>query len=402
MGLNGKEYQTAAMDFSGNRDGKAVAPFAHPVYVMAKPIGALCNMACDYCYYAEKADAYGYAKRMDGETLELLTKQCIEMQTQREVLFTWHGGEPLLRHIDFYKRAIELQWKYADGHLIDNCIQTNGTLIDDEWARFFSQNGWLVGVSIDGDEALHDKYRRTAGGRPTFGDVMRGIRTLNKYGVEWNAMAVVNSYNADRPSQFYHFLKSIGCRYIQFTPIVERKRHGRLASTDDDSADCEPTAESLSPERWGRFLCALFDEWVGGDIGECFIQLFEATLANMMGVEPGVCSMSRSCGNSLVVEYNGDVYPCDHFVFPKHRLGNIHERPLAEMAYGERQNTFRRKKMALPRRCLECQWLDLCNGECPKNRTAPDGGNCLCDGYRMFFEHAQPYLKILMENVAVR
>jgi len=387
------------MNTDSNTASKAATPFAHPIYVMAKPAGAACNLACRYCYYTEKANLYGGFGRMDDETLELFTKQYIEMQTQREVLFTWHGGEPLLRHIDFYKRAIELQRKYACGHAIDNCIQTNGTLINDEWARFFSQSGWLVGVSIDGDECLHDEFRRSNDGRPSFKQVMNGIRTLNKYGVEWNAMAVVNSHNAEHPKEFYRFFKRIGCRYIQFTPIVERICNGRLASTDDKRDECQLTELSVSADKWGKFLCELFDEWVSGDIGEYFIQLFEATLANKMGAEPGVCSMSRNCGNALVVEHNGDIYSCDHYVFPQHKLGNIHERPLAEMAYGERQRTFRQRKMTLPRQCTECQWLSLCNGECPKNRFAPDGRNWLCEGYKMFFQHAEPYLKILSESL---
>lgn len=389
-----------------NSDRKTIAPFAHPVYVMLKPVGATCNMACDYCYYTEKAVLYGQRQRphMDYETLELFTQQYIEMQTQREVLFTWHGGEPLTMPLEFYEKAVELQQKYANGHVVDNCLQTNGTLINDHFARFHRKNGWLVGVSVDGDESMHDAYRRTRGGKPSFSQVMKGIDTLNRHGVEWNAMAVVNNVNVKKPLQFYRFFKSIGCRYIQFTPIVERTCHGHLATLTDNPDECLLTPTSISAMEWGFFLCNLFDEWVAGDIGDIFIQLFEATIANMMGREPGVCSMSKNCGNSLVMEYNGDVYSCDHFVFNRYRLGNIHDTPLAEMAYGAQQNAFRKQKSMLPRQCQQCRWLNLCYGECPKNRFGMTndgemGKNHLCEGYKMFFEHAEPYLKILVDEL---
>lgn len=393
--------------YTEKSNGRLATPFSFPVYVMAKPVGASCNLACEYCYYTEKAKLYKDKEIMTDETLELFIRDYIAMQTQREVLFTWHGGEPLLRHIAFYERVMELQHKYADGHVIDNCIQTNGTLIDDRWAQFFHRNGWLVGVSIDGEERFNDAYRHTPSGLPTFQQVMHGIRTLNKHDVEWNGMAVVNDYNADHPKEFYRFFKDIGCRYIQFTPIVERTCHDRLACLVDDAADCRLTRTSVSPEQWGRFLCNVFDEWVEGDIGQYFVQLFESTIANMVGVVPGVCSLCASCGNALVMEYNGDVYSCDHFVFHQYLLGNIHKRPLTEMAYGERQNAFRRLKSDMPRQCRECHWLKLCHGECPKNRFAVTKGgehnlNYLCKGYQMFFEHATPYMEEIIKRLNLR
>ncbi len=400
---------------------RTATPFARPLYVMTKPAGAFCNLRCDYCYYLEKADTLPTYADWDSDgrgnsvpqcgknvmsdaTLELFIRQYIGTQTQREVLFTWHGGEPLTMPISFYRKAIDLQRKHANGHLTDNCIQTNGTLIDEEWCKFFKENNWLVGVSIDGTREMHDRYRRNANGQGSFDKVMHGIELLNRYGVMWNAMAVVNSYNAKRPAEFYNFFKSIGCQYIQFTPVVERTIGNRLATIDDDPSLCKLTEMSVSPEQWGRFACGVFDEWVQGDIGEYFVQLFEATLANWVGAEPGICSMAKDCGYALAMEHNGDTYCCDHFVFPQYRLGNIAEHPLATLAYSQRQRAFRRLKPSLPRQCMGCQWRFACNGECPKNRFATTsngepGLNYLCEGYRMYFNHVAPYMEILKREV---
>ncbi len=397
---------------------RTATPFARPLYVMAKPAGAFCNLRCDYCYYLEKANtlANGDGKTNGGDKamatggvmgdamLELFTKQYIEAQTQREVLFTWHGGEPLTVPLSFYRKALALQRKHANGHLTDNCIQTNGTLITDEWCRFFKENNWLVGVSIDGTQEMHDRFRRNANGQGTHDKVMRGIELLNRHGVMWNAMATVNSYNAERPVEFYNFFKSIGCRYIQFTPVVERTIGGRLATIDDDPSRCRLTEMSVTPEQWGRFTCGVFDEWVQGDIGDYFVQLFESTLANWVGAQPGICSMAKDCGHALAMEHNGDAYCCDHFVFPQYKLGNISEQPLAGMAYSERQRAFRQLKPSLPRQCMECQWRFACNGECPKNRfditsDGEPGLNYLCEGYKTFFSHVAPYMEILKREV---
>lgn len=372
-------------------NGSIAQPFAHPLYVMLKPAGAQCNLACEYCYYLEKEKLYGNSRRhlMSEELLERFTRQYIEAQTQREVLFTWHGGEALLRPISFYQKAIELQRRYARGHLIDNCIQTNGTLLTDEWCDFFRRNNWLVGLSIDGPEAFHDRYRRTRNGKPTFRKVMDAVSLLNRHGVEWNAMATVNAFNGDHPLEFYHFFKEINCHYIQFTPVVERDAQGQV------------TDYSVTPKKWGDFLCTLFDEWVTKDVGEYFIQLFDATLANWVGVTPGLCSMSGSCGHALVMEFNGDVYSCDHFVSPRHLLGNIHEKSITEMAYSEQQNKFGAMKNGhLPDQCRKCRWLFACHGECPKNRFVSCGEgqpalNYLCDGYRHFFEHVAPHMDFM-------
>jgi len=350
-------------------------------------------MKCDYCYYQKET-----MQRMDDETLELFTQQYIEAQTMREVLFTWHGGEPLLRGIDFYRRALALQRKHCGRHVIDNCIQTNGTLIDDEWCELFKENGWLVGLSIDGTQEMHDVHRHFRNGKDSHATVMRAIVLLDKHGVEWNAMAVVNSDNVGKPKEFYHFFKEIGCRYIQFTPIVERTIDGRLASISDDPRECILTKESITPQQWGDFLCGVFDEWVKYDVGEYFVQIFEATLANLFNVAPGICSMSRTCGCALVLEANGDVYSCDHFVFPEYFVGNIHDKPLATLAYSAQQSEFARLKTRLSAKCRACQYEKLCHGECPKNRF-PQGSNYLCEGYKQFFGHSMEFFKVFAKGL---
>lgn len=385
-------------------------PFAKPLYVMLKPAGAQCNLACRYCYYLEKKHLYGSSPRhqMTDEMLEQFTREYIEAQTQPQVLFTWHGGEPLLRSIDFYRKALALQQKYADGRHIDNVIQTNGTLLTDEWCEFFAQNRWLVGISIDGPEDSHDHYRLSPSGKPSWEKVMQGIRLLRKHGVEWNAMAVVNAYNADRPLEFYHFFKDIGCQYLQFTPVVERMiGHAdgrRLASLADD-ADAPLTEFSVAPKQWGDFLCTIFDEWVRHDVGKVFVEIFDCALANWMGVPPGICAYSKECGHAGVMEHNGDVYSCDHFVFPEYKLGNIRNHTLMEMLYGERQQAFSRlKHSSLPRQCQECDMEFACHGECPKNRFMSDrfgnpGLNYLCPGYYRFYSHVAPYMDFMKREL---
>lgn len=350
-------------------------PFGRPMYVMLKPVGDRCNLACQYCYYSGK----GSGAVMDDALLEEFTRQYIEAQTVPQVLFTWHGGEPLLRPLAFYERALELQRKYAGGRHIDNCLQTNGTLLNDDWCRFLRDNHFLVGISIDGPQSLPPAPSRRRGSfrGDSWHDVMRGISLLQRHGVEWNAMATVNAANVEYPVEFYEFFRQIGCEFLQFTPIVE-----------PDKPDC-----SITADQWGRFLCGVYDRWVRHDVGRMFVQLFDATLANWCGEPPGVCSMSATCGQAAVMEADGSVYACDHFVRPEYRLGNVREEPLVGMMYGERQLRFAcEKQAALPRQCRECRWLFACHGECPKNRLMTDcygepGLNVLCDGYRQFFGH---------------
>ena len=386
------------------------APFAHPLYVMLKPAGALCNLACDYCYYLEKAKLYQESPKhvMSDELLEKFIEEYVNSQTMQEVLFTWHGGETLMRPLSFYRKALALQKRYARGRRIVNCIQTNGTLLTDEWCRFFHDNQWLVGISIDGPQEFHDEYRRNRQGRPSFVKVMQGINLLKKHNVEWNAMAVVNDYNADYPLEFYHFFKELDCHYIQFAPIVERiapHADGRhLAAVDEESK--EGLADfSITPRQWGNFLCSIFDEWVRQDVGNYYIQLFDSTLANWVGEQPGICTLAKTCGHAGVMEFNGDVYSCDHFVFPQYKLGNIYSNTLAEMMYGERQQKFGQAKYtALPAQCKKCPYLFACNGECPKNRfcktaDGEPGLNYLCQGYYRFFDHAAPYMDFMKREL---
>jgi uncharacterized protein len=385
-------------------------PFAKPLYVMLKPAGAHCNLACKYCYYLEKNKLYPTAQRhlMSDEMLEQFTREYIEAQTMNQVLFTWHGGEPLLRSIDFYRKALSLQQKYAGGRCIDNVIQTNGTLLTDEWCEFFAQNHWLVGISIDGPQPYHDHYRLTAAGKPSWQKVMQGIKLLKKHGVEWNAMAVVNAYNVNHPLEFYRFFKENGCQFLQFTPIVERlTRHedGRTLASLADKNEIPLSEASVTPERWGYFLCAIFDEWVRKDVGKIFVEIFDCTLANWMGISPGICAYSKECGHAGVMEHNGDVYSCDHFVFPEYKLGNIRDHSLIDMLYGEQQQEFSRlKHSSLPRQCKECDMEFACHGECPKNRFMKDkygdsGLNYLCPGYYHYYQHVAPYMDYMKQEL---
>lgn len=385
-------------------------PFAKPLYVMLKPAGAHCNLACKYCYYLEKNKLYPTAQRhlMSDEMLEQFTREYIEAQTMNQVLFTWHGGEPLLRSIGFYRKALSLQQKYAGGRRIDNVIQTNGTLLTDELCEFFAQNHWLVGISIDGPQPDHDHYRLTAAGKPSWKKVMQGIKLLKKHGVEWNAMAVVNAYNANHPLEFYRFFKENGCQFLQFTPIVERlTRHedGRTLASLADKDEISLSEASVAPEQWGYFLCAIFDEWVRKDVGKIFVEIFDCTLANWMGISPGICAYSKECGHAGVMEHNGDVYSCDHFVFPEYKLGNIRDHSLIDMLYGEQQQEFSRlKHSSLPRQCKECDMEFACHGECPKNRFMKDkygdsGLNYLCPGYYHYYQHVAPYMDYMKQEL---
>lgn len=397
----------------GNISGlQAINPFERPVYLMCKPASASCNLACTYCYYLEKSRIYddsaelpaAQRRIMSDDMLETYIRRYIESQPGANVQFTWHGGETLLRPVEFYERAIALQRRYGAGRNIENCIQTNGTLLNDRWCRFFRDNNWLVGISIDGPEEFHDEYRRNRGGGPTFRNVMRGIRLLQRHNVEWNAMAVVNDYNADHPEEFYDFFKNIGCRYLQFTPVVERTTASSSLAAVDESGELTPF--SVTPRQWGEFLCRLYDRWVREDVGKIFIQIFDATLANWAGVAPGVCSLAPTCGHAAVMEFNGDVYSCDHFVFPAYKLGNLRDTSLIEMMMSDRQRRFgAAKRDSLPGQCRQCRWLFACNGECPKNRFATDrngepGLNYLCEGYSRFFAHVADDMSFMRDELA--
>lgn len=386
-----------------------ISPFAKPLYVMLKPVGASCNLRCKYCYYLEKANLYKNTptRVLSEEMLEQFTKQYIEAQTMNDVLFTWHGGETMMRPLSFFRKAVELQKKYGQGKRIANTIQTNGTLLTDEWCEFLKENNWLVGVSIDGPQEFHDEYRRTANNAPSWTKTMNGVKLLKKHNVEWNAMAVVNDFNADYPLDFYHFFKDNGCKYIQFAPIVERtvkSADGSRLATFKDGEEAILAEFSVSSEQWGNFLCCIFDEWVRQDVGETFVEIFDCTLANWVGETPGICVYAKECGHAGVMEFNGDVYSCDHFVFPEYKLGNIKEKTITEMLYGDKQVQFSKlKSQALPQQCHECEWVFACHGECPKNRFIKDqygnpGLNYLCKGYTQFFKHVAPYMDFMKEE----
>ncbi len=391
------------------------APFAKPLYVMLKPIGSRCNLDCDYCYYLEKANLYTNEDKghvMSENLLEKFIKQYIEAQTMPQVMFTWHGGETLMRPLFFYKKAVELQKKYSAGRQIDNTLQTNGTLLNDEWCKFFKENNFLIGISIDGPQEFHDEYRRDKMGRPSFHKVMKGIRLLQKHGVEYNVMAVVNDYNSDYPIEFYNFFKEIGAQFIQFTPIVERIRKAnsplKLATAKESNEEAELAHYSISPEKWGSFLCSIFDEWIKEDVGKIYVQIFDSTLANWVGEQPGLCTMAKTCGHAGVMEFNGDVYSCDHFVFPEYYLGNVNVKSLTNMMYSEKQLKFGNDKFdKLPKQCRECEFLFACYGECPKNRFAKDkygnpGLNYLCKGYFQFFNHVAPYMDFMKHELMAK
>ncbi|MCP9612326.1 anaerobic sulfatase-maturation protein [Coprobacter tertius] len=388
--------------------GKTIVynPLNYPLYVMVKPVGALCNLDCSYCYYLEKDSLYRDRKinRMTDELLEKFTEEYINSQTLPEVSFTWHGGETLLRGIDFYRKAVIFQKQYGGGRTIVNSIQTNGLLLNDEWCRFFKDNNFLVGISIDGPEHIHDRYRLDKGGRGTFSRVMRGIELLQKHGVEFNTLSVINDYNVHYPVETYRFFKEIGSRYMQFSPIVERW------GDRDDGLELLPPGEfyhtemppwCVKSEDFGQFYCDMFDEWIKEDVGSYFVQMFDATLAGMVGQPPGVCVFGKTCGHAAALEHNGDLYACDHFVYPEYRLGNIRTESIISMMLSAKQTSFGNDKWdKLPRQCRECTFLRLCNGECPKNRilkssTGEPGLNYLCKGLKKYFAHVLTYMEFM-------
>lgn len=385
-------------------------PLTYPIYVMAKPIGALCNLDCHYCYYLEKGELYrGASPKMSDDILERYIKEYIECQPTPYVLFTWHGGETLLRGLDFFRKAVRLQQQYAGGRTITNSIQTNGVLLNDEWCRFLKENNFLTGISLDGPEHIHDRYRRDKSGRGTFSRVMKGVELLQKHGVEFNTLSVVNDYSAKYPIEVYNFFKSIGSRYMQFSPIVERwgdRLDGlELLPPGERFENVEMPPWCVSPEDYGNFYCAIFDEWVRKDVGRYFVQLFDSTLAGWVGEQPGVCVYAKMCGHAAVMEHNGDLFSCDHFVFPEYKLGNIRTKTLTEMMLSREQMKFGADKFnTLPRQCRECEFLHLCNGECPKNRISKtfdgeDGLNYLCKGLHKFFNHSKPYMLYMAEQL---
>jgi uncharacterized protein len=388
-------------------------------HLLAKPTGAVCNLDCSYCFFLSKEMLYpGSRFRMADELLETYLRQLIEAHASvPEVVIAWQGGEPTLMGLDFFRRSVELAKGYLrPGQRATYTIQTNGTLLDDEWAAFFREHGFLVGVSIDGPRELHDAYRVNRGGKGSFDQVMRGLAHLREAGVEWNALTTIHDANAGRGAEVYRFLRDeCGARFVQFIPIVER-----VAETTDEGVvpwtswrdrplytqeGDRVTGRSVTPEQYGRFLIDVFEEWVRRDVGEVYVQMFDVALANWYGEPPGLCVHSETCGLALALEHTGDLYSCDHFVEPRHKLGNIKEQHLLELVSSPEQRRFGLdKRESLPRYCRECDVRFACHGGCPKDRfiTTPDGEtglNYLCAGYKAFFHHIGPAMRYMCERL---
>lgn len=370
--------------------------------LMLKPAGSLCNLDCAYCYYLDKSGIYGGREpRMSIEELEKYVRTYIQACELPEVTFNWHGGEPLVLGLDFYRRAVEFQQKYKGNKKIKNTLQTNATLVNGEWADFFAQHAFLLGVSMDGPPEVHDRYRKDRGGAPSSERVLEGIRKLHQAGVEYNIMATINSASEGKGLQVYQYLKGLGSAFIQFSPVVEHvvwplrggkpDKQARPHIVDPSEPDAVLAPWSVSPVGFGRFICDIFDYWVRYDVSRVFVNFFDCTLANWCGVQPGTCSFAETCGGNAVVEHNGDVYSCDHFVYPKYLIGNIYRDSLEAMMSSPAQVSFGiDKRNKLPRKCLRCEYWPLCHGGCPKHRfnvtdTGQTGLNALCEGYRMFF-----------------
>jgi uncharacterized protein len=384
-------------------------------HVLAKPIGPICNLDCKYCFYLEKESLYPQVEKwaMRDDVLESYIRQYIEAHDAPVVNFAWQGGEPTLLGVDFFRRVVELEQRYANGKQIANAFQTNGVLLNAAWAEFFLEHQFLIGISIDGPRELHDAYRVDKGGQPTFDRVMRGIATLQRHKVDFNTLTTVHRANADSPLEVYRFLRDNGSGYMQFIPIVERIAHqvtedGLRLISPDFAGPAKVAPWSVEPRQFGRFLCAIFDEWVRRDVGRTFVQLFDISLELWTGMEASLCIFRKTCGAALAIEHSGDLYSCDHFVYPENRLGNIMESALASLVASAQQQEFgQAKESTLPRYCRECDVRFACNGECPKHRflTTPDGEpglNYLCAGYKMFFHHIDLCMRFMAAELAAQ
>jgi uncharacterized protein len=367
-------------------------------HVLAKPTGSICNLNCEYCFFLSKEKLYpGSSFSMTDDLLEEYIRQLIAGQQVPEATVAWQGGEPTLMGLDFFRRSIRYEEKYRrPGMAVHNTIQTNGVLLDGEWCKFLKENNFLVGISLDGPRELHDFYRRDKAGRPTFDRVMRAVRLMQRHNVDFNILATVNAANAGHPLEVYKFFRDeAGAQFIQFIPIVERENETGYQEGD------RVTDRSVRSEQYGRFLISIFDEWVRRDVARIFVQTFDVALAAWAGAPPGVCAFAPTCGTALALEHNGDLYSCDHFVEPKHLLGNIQETPLLELVASEKQVRFGLDKLqGLPRYCRACEVRFACYGECPKNRflKTPDGEpglNYLCAGYRAFFWHIDEPMRFM-------
>ena len=400
----------------------STAPAPRAFHVMSKPTGAVCNLDCEYCFFLSKEQLYpdsGF--RMTPEVHEAYLQQLFAAHPpDAEVIVAYQGGEPTLMGLEFFARSVELAARYAGPHQsVLHTIQTNGTLLDDEWGAFLAEYGFLVGLSIDGPRAMHDAYRVDKGGKPTFDRVLRGWEVLRRHDVEWNALTTVNAANADHGLEVYRFLRDdLGAEFIQFIPIVERMTPEMLPMADSGwgvrakdrplyrQAGDAVTHRSVTGEKYGRFLIDVFEEWARHDVGDVFVQMFDTALAHWLGMDQaGLCVHAKTCGSALALEHNGDLYSCDHFVYPEHQLGNIMEKTIAEMVASPQQQQFGKDKFeTLPQYCLDCDVRFICNGDCPKHRftSTPDGEeglSYLCAGYKAFFHHIDPYMKIMAKEL---
>ncbi len=369
--------------------------YREPFHVVTKAVGAACNMSCSYCFYSEKMSFYNNCRLMDDGTLELFVRDYINSNPGNVINFLWQGGEPLIAGIGFYKKALEFEKKYCGAKTITNSIQTNGTLITEEWCRFFRENNFLVGISLDGPADIHNAYRCMKDGGKSHEQVERGIDLLQKYGVDFNVTSCVTDVAAAEPLKVYEYFKSLGIKYIQFAPIVERMPDNDEtmlihASPDSDSRKYAPgTVDALA---YGKFLSEIFDKWAKHDMGEVFVMNFEWAIAAWMDLPTGYCVFSDKCGNCLAIEHNGDVFSCDHYVYSDYYLGNLKEKTFSDMLGSKCQADFRNKKKDIPQNCKYCDYFFMCHGECPKNRILPGGENYFCEGYKYYFEHIRPYL----------
>lgn len=373
------------------------------IHVLSKPTGAICNLDCSYCFFLDKEELYPGSKfRMTDEVLETYIRQLIEAHKTPEVTVAWQGGEPTLMGVGFFRKAIAYQEKYRKpGMTFENTLQTNGTLLDDQWCEFFKENNYLIGLSLDGPRELHDANRVDKKGSPTFDRVMRGLRLLQKHGVEYNILTTVNRVNADHPLEVYRFLRDeVKTSWIQFIPVVERINEDGKTLYQQGTTVSE---NSVLPEQFGNFLTTIFDEWVRKDVGKIFVQTFEAAVRSWLNMPTGMCFFSPTCGTGVALEHNGDLYSCDHFVEPDYLLGNIQENSMAELVSRDRQFKFGQDKLdTLPKYCQQCEVRFACHGECPKHRFihTPDGEpglNYLCAGYKHFFTHIDEPLKIMVD-----
>ena len=383
-----------------------------PFHIMAKPAGPLCNLQCRYCFYLEKENLFPGKTdfRMNDEVLESFIRQQIAAQPGSHTAFAWQGGEPALLGIDFYRKAAALQKKYVGSKIIENTFQTNGTLLNDEWCSFFKEHNFLVGLSIDGPEEFHNHYRITKGGRGSFSKVMEGLECLKKHGVDFNTLTVVQKHNSQKPLEVYHFLKEIGSGFMQFIPIVERTsvtktQDGLHLVPPDSKEEAKVTEWSVRPKQYGVFLSSIFNEWVRNDVGRYYVQIFDIALEAWYGMNPSLCIFRRTCGDAMALEHNGDLYSCDHYVYPENRLGNILKAKLISLAHSGQQEKFGQDKLnLLPEYCRSCSVRFVCNGECPKHRFSQtpdgkDGLNYLCEGYKHFFNHIDPYMKYMANEL---